>query len=64
MVAALEGDPVRPLPLPDRPAQIAAIIPSIDGEMQAADGRTESDASSDSFQEWLGQIVMQKGSRK
>jgi penicillin-binding protein 1A len=65
MAAALEGEPVRPLPLPDRPAQIAAIIPSIDGEMQEPEaGRTESDASSDSFQEWLGRIVTQKGSRK
>ena len=64
MVAALEGEPARPLPQPDHAPQIAAIIPGIDRELQGADGNTESDASSDSFQEWLGQIVTQKGSRK
>jgi penicillin-binding protein 1A len=65
MVAALDGEPARPLPRPEHAPQIVAIIPSIDGEMQGTeDGRTKSDASSDSFQEWLGQIVTQKGSRK
>jgi penicillin-binding protein 1A len=63
MASALESEPVRPLPLPSE--QIAAIIPGIDGAMQELDSnRTETDASSDSLQEWLGRIVTQKGSRK
>jgi penicillin-binding protein 1A len=65
MAAALDGKPVRPLPRPEHAPQIAAIIPGLDGAMQGTGaGRTTSDASSDSFQEWLGQIVTQKGSRK
>jgi len=66
MAGALEGEPIRPLPLPDRTSQVATIIPGIDGEYPnpEANGNTWSDAPSDSLQDWLEQIVTQKGSRK
>jgi len=66
MAGALKGEPIRPLPLPDRSAQVATIIPGIDGEYPnpEANGNTWSDAPSDSLQDWLEQIVTQKGSRK
>ena len=32
MADALAGEPIRPLPLPDRSAQVATIIPGIDSE--------------------------------
>ena len=66
MASALAGEPIRPLPLPDRTAQVAAIIPGIDGEYPnpEAGGTTRSDAPSESLQDWLETIVTNKGSRK
>jgi len=32
MADALDGEPIRPLPLPDRTSEVAAIIPGVDGE--------------------------------
>ncbi len=58
MAAALEGEPIRPLPLPER--QIAAII---DDELRGSDGSGFGTAS-DSLRDWLGRIVTQKGSKK
>ena len=66
MASALAGEPIRPLPLPDRTAQVAAIIPGIDGEYPnpEAGDTTRSDAPSESLQDWLETIVTNKGSRK
>jgi penicillin-binding protein 1A len=65
MAGALEGEPIRPLPLPDRSAQVATIIPGIDGEYPNPEaGGTRSDAPSESLQDWLETIVTNKGSRK
>jgi penicillin-binding protein 1A len=66
MASALAGEPIRPLPLPDRTAQVATIIPGIDGEYPnpEAGGTTRSDAPSESLQDWLETIVTNKGSRK
>ena len=65
MAGVLEGEPIRPLPLPDRSAQVATIIPGIDGEYPDPEaGPTKSDAPSESLQDWLEQIVTQKGSKK
>jgi penicillin-binding protein 1A len=66
MAGALEGEPIRPLPLPARSAQVATILPGIDGEYPnpEAGGATRSDAPSESLQDWLETIVTSKGSRK
>jgi penicillin-binding protein 1A len=65
MASALDGEPIRPLPLPDRSAQVATIIPGIDEYPNPeAGGDTRSDAPSESLQGWLETIVTNKGSRK
>src|SRR5215470_10961280 len=65
MAGALDGEPVRPLPLPDRTAQVATIVPGVDGEYPNPEaGSTRSDAPSGSLQDWLETIVTHKGSRK
>ena len=66
MAGALDGEPIRPLPLPDRSAQVATIIPGIDGEYPNPEaGGTRSDAPPREFlQDWLETIVTNKGSRK
>jgi penicillin-binding protein 1A len=65
MASALDGEPIRPLPLPDRTAQVATMIPGIDGEYPNPEaGPTRSDAPSGSLQDWLETIVTNKGSRK
>jgi hypothetical protein len=66
MASALDGEPVRPLPLPDRTAQVAGLIPGIDGEYPnpEAGGNTRSDVPSASLQDWLETIVTHKGTSK
>jgi penicillin-binding protein 1A len=66
MADALAGEPIRPLPLPDRTSQVATIIPGIDGEYPdpEAGGTTRSDAPSESLQDWLETIVTNRGTRK
>jgi penicillin-binding protein 1A len=67
MASALAGEPSRPLPLPDWSAQVAAIIPEIDRGMMPdgpSDETTQSDASSESLEEWLARIATGRGSRK
>jgi penicillin-binding protein 1A len=65
MAGALDGEPIRPLPLPDRSAQVATMLPGIDGEYPNPEaGTTRSDAPSESLQDWLETIVSHKGSHK
>src|SRR5882724_12024403 len=65
MADALDGEPVRPLPLPDRTAQVAGMIPGVDGEYPNPQaGGTRSDAPSESLQGWLETIVTRKGTSK
>jgi penicillin-binding protein 1A len=66
MAAALAGEPRRPLPLPDRSAQVAAIIPEIDQGMVFEDpleNETQSDAPSESLQDWVARITNLRGKR-
>jgi penicillin-binding protein 1A len=65
MAGALDGEPIRPLPLPDRTAQVATMIPGVDGEYPNPEaGSTRSDAPSESLQDWLETIVTHKGTSK
>jgi penicillin-binding protein 1A len=66
MAGALDGEPIRPLPLPDRSAQVATMLPGIDAEYPnpEAGSTTRSDAPSESLQDWLETIVTHKGSHK
>jgi len=63
MVAALDGQPARPLPQLDATAQVASANPVIDGAIPRAVA-AEPDSQSTSLQDWLSRVITQQGSRK
>ncbi|HTO84127.1 MAG TPA: PBP1A family penicillin-binding protein [Methylomirabilota bacterium] len=63
MVAALDGQPARPLPQLDASAQVASANPVIDGAIPRAVA-AEPDSQSTSLQDWLSRVITQQGSRK
>jgi penicillin-binding protein 1A len=62
MAAALDGEPARALPMPSA-AEIAAVIPGVDAPISEAEA-TQSDAHSESLEDWLSRVITQRGSRK
>jgi penicillin-binding protein 1A len=62
MATALDGEPARALPMPSA-AEIAAVIPGVDAPISEAEA-TQSDAHSESLEDWLSRVITQRGSRK
>jgi penicillin-binding protein 1A len=62
MAEALDGEPARALPAPSA-AEIAAVIPGVDAPISEAEA-TQSDAHSESLEDWLSRVITQRGSRK
>jgi penicillin-binding protein 1A len=62
MAEALDGEPARALPSPTA-AEIAAVIPGVDAPISEAEA-TQSDAHSESLEDWLSRVITQRGSRK
>src|SRR5215468_6088477 len=56
MVAALDGQPARPLPQLDATAQVASANPVIDGAIPRAVA-AEPDSQSTSLQDWLSRVI-------
>jgi penicillin-binding protein 1A len=62
MAEALDGEPARALPQPSA-AEIAAVIAGVDAPIAEAE-TTQSDAHSESLEDWLSRVITQRGSRK
>ncbi len=64
MAAALDGEPVRPLPVPAALPQIAAIGTETEVVVEEASSGGSANGRSESLEEWLGRIITSRGSRK